>query len=175
MLSLSSWRKIKKKKIKKGSWLQKIQKSRREVKYIKKKKQTHKQTPYTSLSVNAKRTKKKKTPKNKHNWTRFSFFFFPRKILWEKCCLRLISISFVLDEQSILSSFKHTSFRTFSLLLIHTNTQSLTFTHTHTNSCLHMQCGFSMRFCHIKSAPSSSCSLPGWGTCGERRPSLATR
>lgn len=84
--------------------------------------------------MNAKRTKKKKktNPKNKHNWTRFSFFFFPRKILWEKCCLRLISISFVLDEQSILSSFKHTSFRTFSLLLIHTPSLSLSLTHTQT-------------------------------------------
>lgn len=165
-----------KKKFKKGSWLQKLQKSRREVKYIKKKpnKHTNKLRIQVCLWMQ-KEQKKKKNPKNKHNWTRFSFFFFPRKILWEKCCLRLISISFVLDEQSILSSFKHTSFRTFSLLLIHTNTQSLTFTHTHTNSCLHMQCGFSMRFCHIKSAPSSSCSLPGWGTCGERRPSLATR
>lgn len=173
MLSLSSWRKIKKKKLKKGSWLQKIQKSRREVKYIKKKKTTQTNSVYKFVCECKKN--KKTPPKNKHNWTRFSFFFFPRKILWEKCCLRLISISFVLDEQSILSSFKHTSFRTFSLLLIHTNTQSLTFTHTHTNSCLHMQCGFSMRFCHIKSAPSSSCSLPGWGTCGERRPSLATR
>lgn len=175
MLSLSSWRKIKKKNKKKGV---DSRRSRRVGEKLNTLKKTNKHTNKLRIQVclwMQKEQKKKKNPKNKHNWTRFSFFFFPRKILWEKCCLRLISISFVLDEQSILSSFKHTSFRTFSLLLIHTNTQSLTFTHTHTNSCLHMQCGFSMRFCHIKSAPSSSCSLPGWGTCGERRPSLATR
>lgn len=93
----------------------------------------------------------------------------PRKILLGK----MIDLYLLcLDKQSVVSTFRHIS----SGCHTHAHTLAYRHTHTHTHATIHtckVGCGW-WTGC-IRSAPSSSCSLPGLGSGEGRRPLPAAR